>query len=92
METTIEVINEVESEYIEQYVEERSVGRSKKYFNDDDRKEANRQQYLATKGRYKQKKAQINKDDMSFVLEWLATKLPPKVQTDIEQKIIQKNN
>ncbi|KAA6382871.1 MAG: hypothetical protein EZS28_021602, partial [Streblomastix strix] len=41
METTIETkINEFESEQVEQQIEKRSVGRSKKYFNDDDRKEA----------------------------------------------------
>ncbi|KAA6354296.1 MAG: hypothetical protein EZS28_050177 [Streblomastix strix] len=55
METTIEINNENESEQ----VEKRSVGRPKKYFNDEDRKEAIRKQQLATKRRYAQKKAQI---------------------------------
>ncbi|KAA6394514.1 MAG: hypothetical protein EZS28_009956 [Streblomastix strix] len=40
METTIETNNDVQSEQVEQQIEKRSVGRPKKYFNDDDRKEA----------------------------------------------------
>ncbi|KAA6392976.1 MAG: hypothetical protein EZS28_011494 [Streblomastix strix] len=59
METTIETINEVQSEQVEQQFEKRSVGRTKKYFNDEDRKEAIRKQQLAIKRRYAQKKAQI---------------------------------
>ncbi|KAA6366021.1 MAG: hypothetical protein EZS28_038452 [Streblomastix strix] len=80
METTIEINNENESEQVEQQIEKRSVGRSKKYFNDEDRKEAIRKQQLATKRRYAQKKAQIYKEDMGVLLEYL--------ETDIEQKII----
>ncbi|KAA6365640.1 MAG: hypothetical protein EZS28_038833, partial [Streblomastix strix] len=59
METTIETNNEVQSEQVEQQIEKRSVGRPKKYFNYEDRKEAIRKQQLATKRRYAQKKAQI---------------------------------
>ncbi|KAA6373373.1 MAG: hypothetical protein EZS28_031100 [Streblomastix strix] len=60
METTIETkINEAESEQVDQQIEKRTVARPKKYFNDDDRKEAIRTQQLATKRRYSQKKAQI---------------------------------
>ncbi|KAA6400980.1 MAG: hypothetical protein EZS28_003492 [Streblomastix strix] len=56
METTIEINNENRSEQVEQQIEKRSVGRPKKYFNDEDRKEAIRKQQLATKRRYAQKK------------------------------------
>ncbi|KAA6391481.1 MAG: hypothetical protein EZS28_012993, partial [Streblomastix strix] len=59
MDTTIESSNENQSEQVDQQIEKRPVGRSKKYFNDDDRKEAIRKQQLATKRRYAQKKAQI---------------------------------
>ncbi|KAA6366129.1 MAG: hypothetical protein EZS28_038343, partial [Streblomastix strix] len=40
------------SEQVEQQIEKRSVGRPKKYFNDEDRKEAIRKQQLATKRRF----------------------------------------
>ncbi|KAA6370291.1 MAG: hypothetical protein EZS28_034182 [Streblomastix strix] len=83
METTIETNNEVQTEQVEQQIEKRSVGRPKKYFNDDDRKEAIRKQQLATRRRYAQKKAQIYKDNMGFMLDYL--------QTDMEQKIIPNN-
>ncbi|KAA6362407.1 MAG: hypothetical protein EZS28_042066 [Streblomastix strix] len=60
METIIEIkFNEAESEQVDQQIEKRSVGRPKKYFNDDDRKEEIRKRQLATKRRYAQKKAQI---------------------------------
>ncbi|KAA6353209.1 MAG: hypothetical protein EZS28_051264 [Streblomastix strix] len=85
METTIETNNEVQSEQVDSLArQKRSVGRPKKYFNDDDRKEAIRKQQLATKRRYAQKKVQIYKDDMGFMLEYLST--------DLEQKIMKKNN
>ncbi|KAA6389773.1 MAG: hypothetical protein EZS28_014699 [Streblomastix strix] len=38
--TTIEINDEDQSEQVEQQIEKRSVGRPKKYFNDEDRKEA----------------------------------------------------
>ncbi|KAA6380111.1 MAG: hypothetical protein EZS28_024361 [Streblomastix strix] len=60
METTLETNNEFKSEYVDSLAgQKRSVGRPKKYFNDDDRKEAIRMRQLATKRRYTQKKAQI---------------------------------
>ncbi|KAA6368976.1 MAG: hypothetical protein EZS28_035497 [Streblomastix strix] len=49
--TTIEINDEVQSEQVEQQIEKRSVWRQKKYFNDEDRKEAIRKQQLATKRR-----------------------------------------
>ncbi|KAA6365253.1 MAG: hypothetical protein EZS28_039218, partial [Streblomastix strix] len=55
MKTTIETNNETQSEQVDKYIEKRSVGKPKKYFNDD-RKEAIRKQQLATKRRYAQKK------------------------------------
>ncbi|KAA6388646.1 MAG: hypothetical protein EZS28_015829 [Streblomastix strix] len=55
----IETNDENQSEQVDQQIEKRPVGRPKKYFNDDDRKEAIRKQQLATKRRYAQKKAQI---------------------------------
>ncbi|KAA6384120.1 MAG: hypothetical protein EZS28_020355 [Streblomastix strix] len=85
METIIETNNEVQSEQVDTFAgQKRSFGRPKKYFNDDDRKEAIRKQQLAIKRIYAQKKAQIYKDDMGFLLEYL--------QTDIEQKIMPKDN
>ncbi|KAA6353402.1 MAG: hypothetical protein EZS28_051071, partial [Streblomastix strix] len=46
MNTTIEINNENQSEQVDQQIEKRPVGRPKKYFNDDDRKEAIRKQQL----------------------------------------------
>ncbi|KAA6354779.1 MAG: hypothetical protein EZS28_049694, partial [Streblomastix strix] len=59
MDAPIETNNENQSEQVDQQIEKRPVGRPKKYFNDEDRKDAIRKQQLATKRRYAQKKAQI---------------------------------
>ncbi|KAA6396119.1 MAG: hypothetical protein EZS28_008350 [Streblomastix strix] len=100
--TTIEINNEVQSEQVEQLIEKRSVGRPKKYFNDDDRKEAIRKQQLATKRRYAQKKAQIysrNNTVQKQLMKLLSDHNFKEydmdfqleyLETDIEQKIIPK--
>ncbi|KAA6381250.1 MAG: hypothetical protein EZS28_023224 [Streblomastix strix] len=96
----IQTINENESEQIEK----RSVGRPKKYFNDEDRKEAIRMQQLATKRKYAQKKAQIysrNNTVQKQLMKLLSDHnfkeddmgfLLEYLETDIEQKIIPKAN
>ncbi|KAA6401444.1 MAG: hypothetical protein EZS28_003042 [Streblomastix strix] len=104
METTIEINNENQSEQVEQQIEKRSVGRSKKYFNDEDRMEAIRKQQLATKRRYAQKKAQIysrNNTVQKQLMKLLSDHnfkeddmgfLLEYLETDIEQKIIPNAN
>ncbi|KAA6376016.1 MAG: hypothetical protein EZS28_028457 [Streblomastix strix] len=101
--TTIEINNENESEQVEQQIEKRSVGRPKKYFNDEDRKEAIRKQQLATKRRYAQKKAQIysrNNTVQKQLMKLLSDHnfkeddmgfLLEYLETDMEQKIIPNN-
>ncbi|KAA6309364.1 MAG: hypothetical protein EZS28_056527 [Streblomastix strix] len=104
METTIEINNEDQSEQVEQQIEKRSVGRPKKYFNDEDRKEAIRKQQLATKRRYAQKKAQIysrNNTVQKQLMKLLSDHnfkeddmgfLLEYLETDMEQKIIPNAN
>ncbi|KAA6355537.1 MAG: hypothetical protein EZS28_048936 [Streblomastix strix] len=90
MDTAIETNNENQSEQVDQQIEKRPVGRPKKYFNDDGRKEAIRKQQLATKRRYAQKKAQIytQKPAASLLFLFIQNDVNFNPKTDINTNFV----